>query len=291
MANMALEEVKSLIKMEHGNIVRYRDFFLEDDGQGLGVCFAMEYCSNGDLWTQVEAYGPPCSDVACTWMWQISSALDFLHNMHVIHRDLKPNNVLLDQHLTCKVADFGLARVFDEEGQVRSQVGTIMYRAPEILHNRTYTEKVDMWALGCTMHSCLTHTLRSINVEAYSNPNLMQEVTDELKKGGYPGSLISVIMDLLNVVPEQRPSASSVKSRIEQCPESPKNMSVGRPLGPAANTLSPQSDASKRSNNSPLNDLMAHQIPYQPLPMDQQNVSNMPPQSNRVGAPVAPGMV
>ena len=78
----------------------------------------MEYCSNGDLWTQVEAYGPPCSDVACTWMWQISSALDFLHNMHVIHRDLKPNNVLLDQHLTCKVADFGLARVFDEEGQV-----------------------------------------------------------------------------------------------------------------------------------------------------------------------------
>ena len=68
--------------------------------------------------------------------------------------------------------------------QVRSQVGTIIYRAPEILHNRTYTEKVDMWALGCTMHSCLTHTLRSINVEAYSNPNLMQEVTDELKKGG-----------------------------------------------------------------------------------------------------------
>eukprot|EP00667_Euglena_gracilis_P012452 EG_transcript_12780 len=235
MANMALEEVKSLMKIEHGNIVRYRDFFLEEDGTTLSVCFAMEYCSRGDLWSYVEQYGVPKSDTACTWTWQIASALEYLHNNHTIHRDLKPNNVLLDEKWVCKVADFGLARVHFESSPIHSQVGTVIFRAPEILHQREYTEKVDLWALGCTMYSVLTHTLRSLNIEVYSNPNLLGELTHELRQNGYPDSLTEIIIALIDVQPERRPSAQQVKRRIEATAHSPP---VAHPPSPPPEELS-----------------------------------------------------
>uniref|UniRef100_A0A7S4FRV3 non-specific serine/threonine protein kinase n=1 Tax=Eutreptiella gymnastica TaxID=73025 RepID=A0A7S4FRV3_9EUGL len=186
------------------------------DHDGLGVAFAMEFCPNGDLWSYVERYGPPQTNTACTWLWQISSALEFLHDSHTIHRDLKPNNVLLDERWVCKVADFGLARVLEDGAGARSQVGTIMYRAPEILTHQPYTEKVDMWALGCTMHSLLTHTLRSINIEVYSNPNLRSDLQAELAEHGHAESLVKLIIELVNMSPAARPSARSVRTTVEE---------------------------------------------------------------------------
>mmetsp|Transcript_30825 Transcript_30825/g.54086 ORF Transcript_30825/g.54086 Transcript_30825/m.54086 type:complete len:405 (-) Transcript_30825:361-1575(-) len=91
-------------------------------------------------------------------LYQIIKALKFLHSGELIHRDLKPNNVLLNADCSCKVIDFGLARscanidVDNSQTVLTDYVATRWYRAPEILLGSTrYTKSVDMWSIGCIL--------------------------------------------------------------------------------------------------------------------------------------------
>ena len=84
-------------------------------------------------------------------MKQLLSGIAYCHTHRVLHRDLKPQNLLLDNHGTIKLADFGLARAFSVP--VRNythEVVTLWYRAPEILlGSKGYSMAVDVWSLGC----------------------------------------------------------------------------------------------------------------------------------------------
>jgi len=90
--------------------------------------------------------------------FKILKALKFMHSGQLIHRDLKPNNILLDSECHVKLADFGLARsvAFNEEEGVEpvltEYVATRWYRAPEILlGSKKYTKAIDMWSIGCIL--------------------------------------------------------------------------------------------------------------------------------------------
>jgi mitogen-activated protein kinase 15 len=94
-------------------------------------------------------------------IYQILKALKFMHSGQLLHRDLKPGNVLLDSNCLAKVADFGLARSLSPEDEgsapvLTDYVATRWYRAPEILLGSTrYTKAVDMWSLGCILGEML----------------------------------------------------------------------------------------------------------------------------------------
>lgn len=86
-------------------------------------------------------------------MKQILEGLIYLHQQHVIHRDIKGANILISSDGIAKLADFGLARVFypnNKNAQYTNRVVTLWYRAPELLlGSRNYSDTVDVWSLGC----------------------------------------------------------------------------------------------------------------------------------------------
>ncbi|RXM27389.1 Cyclin-dependent kinase 6 [Acipenser ruthenus] len=82
-------------------------------------------------------------------MFQLLQGLDFLHSHRVVHRDLKPQNILVTGSGQIKLADFGLARIYSFQMALTSVVVTLWYRAPEVLLQSSYATPVDLWSVGC----------------------------------------------------------------------------------------------------------------------------------------------
>jgi cyclin-dependent kinase len=84
-------------------------------------------------------------------MYQLLLGINFCHSQGIMHRDLKPQNLLINRHGQLKIADFGLARAFAIPMRTYThEVVTLWYRAPEILlGSRHYSVGVDMWSIGC----------------------------------------------------------------------------------------------------------------------------------------------
>lgn len=82
-------------------------------------------------------------------MYQIMQGVDFLHANRIVHRDLKPQNILVASSGEVKLADFGLARIYEQMQTLTTVVVTLWYRAPEVLMQSSYASSVDIWSCGC----------------------------------------------------------------------------------------------------------------------------------------------
>ncbi|KAF9232630.1 kinase-like domain-containing protein [Melanogaster broomeanus] len=130
---------------------------------GAVVSFAMELLST-DLATYMRSESDRCRRHACRWMAQIALGIESLHEMGIMHRDIKTENILVDARQNVRIADFGLAHVENKPlhrwGEYASEVsGTPQCMAPEMLQNKgmagdrmkRYGMAVDWWALGCLL--------------------------------------------------------------------------------------------------------------------------------------------
>lgn len=82
-------------------------------------------------------------------MYQLLKGVDFLHSNRIVHRDLKPQNILVGALGEVKLADFGLARIYEQTQTLTTVVVTLWYRAPEVLLQSSYASAVDLWSCGC----------------------------------------------------------------------------------------------------------------------------------------------
>nr|XP_055200817.1 serine/threonine-protein kinase Nek4 isoform X2 [Nyctereutes procyonoides] len=152
----AEQEAQLLSQLKHPNIVTYKESW--EGGDGL-LYIVMGFCEGGDLYRKLkERKGQllPESQVV-EWFVQIAMALQYLHEKHILHRDLKTQNVFLTRTNIIKVGDLGIARVLENNGDMANTlIGTPYYMSPELFSNKPYNYKSDVWALGCCVYEMAT---------------------------------------------------------------------------------------------------------------------------------------
>ena len=109
-----------------------------------------QLCSGGDLKTYLQSHGPLDEFKAQEIFKQIADAVKLLNLSGIVHRDLKPANILITEDGRIKLADFGVARLFNSkvDKMMESYVGTPYYMAPEVAQGKSFNEKADLWSLG-----------------------------------------------------------------------------------------------------------------------------------------------
>ena len=154
--------LRGLEAFDHPNIVKLLDVChgrrLERE-QILYLYLVLEHVEQ-DLGTYLEKCPPPglSPDRIREIIFLILKGVDFLHTNRIVHRDLKPQNVLVAASGQIKLADFGLARIYEETQTLTSVVVTLWYRAPEVLLMTTYASPVDVWSVGCIFAELFTRS-------------------------------------------------------------------------------------------------------------------------------------
>ncbi|XP_032050361.1 serine/threonine-protein kinase Nek4 isoform X2 [Aythya fuligula] len=206
----AEQEAQLLSQLKHPNIVAYRESWQGEDGL---LYIVMGFCEGGDLYHKLkEQKGKllPESQVV-EWFVQIAMALQYLHEKHILHRDLKTQNVFLTRTNIIKVGDLGIARVLENQYDMASTlIGTPYYMSPELFSNKPYNCKSDVWALGCCVYEMATlkhaFNAKDMNSLAY---RIIEGKLPPMPKD-YSPHLVEIIRTMLSKKPEERPSVKSI---------------------------------------------------------------------------------
>jgi formylglycine-generating enzyme required for sulfatase activity len=147
-------EAQIAASLEHPHILPIIDF-----GDGDGTLFlVMRYVNGGTLHDLIER-GPLPPAIALRYLTEIGEALDYAHARRIVHRDVKPKNVLLDEQGNPFLADFGLARLMEDGGLTKSgleMIGTPHYMSPEQARGHPVDGRSDLYSLGVVLYQMLT---------------------------------------------------------------------------------------------------------------------------------------
>ena len=149
-----LRESRLAASLDHPNVVPVYDAGEED----AGFYLAMRYVEGADLRAVLRREGALSHARAIEIASQVGGALDAAHTKGLVHRDVKPSNVLIDERGHCYLADFGLTQSVADRGQATdgSLLGTLDYVAPEQIRGDDVDGRADVYALGCMLYECLT---------------------------------------------------------------------------------------------------------------------------------------
>ena len=148
---MHIKAEKDILKMvSHPFLVNLLAYFSDRECLYL----VLEYIVGGEFFTHLRLSGRFTEDTARFYAGEIVLAFEYLHSMNVIYRDLKPENLLLDNEGHVKITDFGFAKIVDS--RTYTLCGTPDYLAPEIILNKGHGKPVDWWALGVLIYEMLS---------------------------------------------------------------------------------------------------------------------------------------
>ncbi|BFZ08383.1 hypothetical protein BsWGS_11422 [Bradybaena similaris] len=215
-------EAKLMLKLSHAHLVQCCASF----SHGQFVYLVMELCRFGTLKNFLSTRTVLVRETqVLAWLGQIADALRYLHVCRVIHRDLKTDNVFLDDRNNVKVGDLGIARELDYTAQKAGTfIGTFCYMSPEVLQGSTYSYETDIWSLGCCIHEVMT--LR----QTFAAQSMM-EVMDNIMESRVPPmpdvyshKLQDLVLQMLEKEPKNRPDGLEILlavSKIQGFPFTP----------------------------------------------------------------------
>lgn len=202
-------EAHAMARLDHPNVVRVYDV-----GQAGALPYiAMEYVEGGslDVWLVQNGRMPPRQAIRA--LQQVCAGLDAAHAEGIIHRDVKPQNVLVDRKGICKVTDFGIARIDDAEiahTREGASMGTEGFMAPEQRTDAaTADRRADVYSLGATLFALMTGAERVVD--------LFASVPGDLTEAGVPAPLVPILLQATRYRREERyPSAAALATALEE---------------------------------------------------------------------------
>ena len=145
-------ETDIMRQLNHPYIIKLYDTIIDENTEN--VYLVMEYFEKGDLAKYLNKR-PLKEKYALKYLKQISEAIKYLLERNIIHRDLKPNNILMTKAGNIRISDFGFARYFENEYLLQTICGSPLYMAPEIIKNKKYDYKSDLWSIGVIFYEML----------------------------------------------------------------------------------------------------------------------------------------
>jgi len=156
-AEQVRTEIKSLTQIRHDHVMKLyaynlsAKYPLNEGGFVKTILLVLEYCPGGELFDILYYADKLEEDMARTYFRQMIEGVQAVHKAGIAHRDLKPQNLLLDTNFSLKITDFGLSKIIEkEEDRIMktTYVGTRGYQAPELLKNQKYTNACDIFSMG-----------------------------------------------------------------------------------------------------------------------------------------------
>lgn len=145
-------EIDTMLKLNHENILKLHETIKTDSH----IYLIMDFCDNSDLYKHIKKKGRFSENDGKSILIQIACGLYVLRKNNLIHRDMKPHNILLSLSGNVKIADFGFVASTNDNKLMDTLCGSPIYMAPEILKYNKYDEKVDLWSVGIILFEMLT---------------------------------------------------------------------------------------------------------------------------------------
>ena len=210
--NDVFNEAKILGKLDHQNIIKFIEFF-ESPKPKPALNIVTEYADGGDLSEKIKLQNnkPFTESEILNYFTQICLALKHIHEKKIIHRDLKSGNIFLMKSGLVKLGDFGISKGFERTmDKARTMVGTPYYLSPEILENKPYDTKTDIWSLGVLLYEMMTFKMPF-------NANSLPMLSAKILRGNYypPPSVYTkdlreIVSKCLTVKPSLRPTIQEI---------------------------------------------------------------------------------
>jgi NIMA (never in mitosis gene a)-related kinase len=205
-------EASILKRLDHPNIIKFKEVFMQrKPKEALNI--VTEYADGGDLEKKIEAQQkkPFPETQILDYFTQICLALQHLHKKNIIHRDLKGGNVFLMQSGLVKLGDFGIAKGLKTSTEkAKTTVGTPYYLSPEIINNKPYDTKSDIWSLGVLLYQMMSFKMP---FNAQSLPLLSIKINRGVYSpppSVYSAELRDILKRCLTQDPEKRPSVNEI---------------------------------------------------------------------------------
>lgn len=213
-------EGRTAARLAHPNIVQVYDAG-QGEFEGREVSYiVMEYVPGGDLKALIDERGSLPNDELARLGADVSAGLAHAHERGVIHRDIKPHNILLDERGYPKLTDFGIARALDatQATQTGSYLGTALYSSPEQLRGERVTPKSDVYSLGIALYQAATGQapFAGTPIEVASQHVSRPPTTPSVLGANLDREVEALIVECIEKDPDRRPTAQQVHERLRE---------------------------------------------------------------------------
>ncbi|CAI5786152.1 NUAK family SNF1-like kinase 1 [Podarcis lilfordi] len=198
-------EIEIMSSLSHPHIITIYEVFENKDK----IVIIMEYASKGELYDYISERRRLNERETRHFFRQIVSAVHYCHKNGVVHRDLKLENILLDDNCNIKIADFGLSNLYQKDKFLQTFCGSPLYASPEIVNGRPYRgPEVDSWALGVLLYTLVYGTMP---FDGFDHKNLIRQISSgEYREPTQPSDARGLIRWMLMVNPERRATIEDI---------------------------------------------------------------------------------